>query len=628
MCALSGVFHGQQDKNNNESDNQSSEPWKCSNCNQVFGTFVLLEQHTCESKKGRRGRKPKIRNMKQEGGKQEPGVMMNDNEHELNQNSNDDAATSGQQKIHIKQDKDCIQGNGSTTGAAPIAKPRRGRIKREMKTFQCAECPKVFLSCDKLKTHSYYHTGERPFECQTPNCKKAFISKYKLLRHQTTHSSTKMHSCSYCDKKFHRKDHLKNHLQTHDPNKESFRCGECGKVYNTKPGFKKHIALHAAAAGELVCKICEKDFESTELLLQHIKLHSGKSNGSKEKKHKCEHCERRFYTRKDVRRHMVVHTGRKDFLCQTCGQRFGRKDHLVRHTRKSHDSNDQLRVKLGEHLQAVGAATVQQMLDMQHLQEQLQVSQSMPPPLPPPQQHNTMSHQPMHPHHYPHQPQQLTELLKIPPVPQPRSYCNKSPKMRQQPLKMPQRPMISDKLLESFDPSGLDMISGGGGGKGSLMLNESLNPASVDLGQLLGFLPLNTVQQQQHMQQSPHQHGGPPTPSSPPVTLAPNTPPATMPQSPGPMAHHHHHQQQQQQHQQHQQQHHLPQQQQQHQQQQQQQQPGMHGDPHQMQQQQQNQINQLSQQNHHMVQQQHHQQQQQLHYTNTQALPRFHQAFQ
>ena len=33
---------------------------------------------------------------------------------------------------------------------------------------------------------------------------------------------------------------------------------------------------------------------------------------------------------------MVVHTGKRDFLCQFCPQRFGRKDHLVRHIKKSH----------------------------------------------------------------------------------------------------------------------------------------------------------------------------------------------------------------------------------------------------------------------------------------------------
>lgn len=136
---------------------------------------------------------------------------------------------------------------------------------------------------------------------------------------------------------FHRKDHLKNHLQTHDPNKEAFRCGECGKSYSTKLGYKRHAAMHAAASGDLTCKVCLLRLETTPALLEHLRGHSGGvAGGVKEKKHPCAHCERRFYTRKDVRRHMVVHTGRKDFLCQFCTQRFGRKDHLTRHAKKSH----------------------------------------------------------------------------------------------------------------------------------------------------------------------------------------------------------------------------------------------------------------------------------------------------
>uniref|UniRef100_A0A3Q2FVY3 Pleiomorphic adenoma gene 1 n=1 Tax=Cyprinodon variegatus TaxID=28743 RepID=A0A3Q2FVY3_CYPVA len=213
------------------------------------------------------------------------------------------------------------------------------------KNFPCQECQKAFNSLEKLKVHSYSHTGERPYRCSHPDCTKAFVSKYKLLRHTATHSPEKSHKCSYCEKMFHRKDHLKNHLHTHDPHKEAFSCQECGKSYNTKLGFKRHLALHAANSGDLTCQVCLQLFPSTAVLLDHLKTHAGKtSGGTKEKKHCCEHCERQFYTRKDVRRHMVVHTGRKDFLCQYCAQRFGRKDHLTRHMKKSH-TRELLRVK-------------------------------------------------------------------------------------------------------------------------------------------------------------------------------------------------------------------------------------------------------------------------------------------
>uniref|UniRef100_H2MYT2 Pleiomorphic adenoma gene 1 n=1 Tax=Oryzias latipes TaxID=8090 RepID=H2MYT2_ORYLA len=228
--------------------------------------------------------------------------------------------------------------------APPSARRRRSEVKAK-KNFLCPECQKSFNSLEKLKVHSYSHTGERPYRCSQPDCTKAFVSKYKLLRHMATHSPEKTHKCSYCEKMFHRKDHLKNHLHTHDPHKEAFTCRECGKSYNTKLGFKRHIALHAANSGDLTCQVCLQQFPSTGVLLEHLKTHSGKSSGgTKEKKHCCEHCERCFYTRKDVRRHMVVHTGRKDFLCQYCAQRFGRKDHLTRHVKKSH-ARELLRVK-------------------------------------------------------------------------------------------------------------------------------------------------------------------------------------------------------------------------------------------------------------------------------------------
>ncbi|XP_004846085.1 zinc finger protein PLAGL1 [Heterocephalus glaber] len=207
-----------------------------------------------------------------------------------------------------------------------------------MATFPCQLCGQTFLTLEKFTVHNYSHSRERPFKCLQADCGKAFISRYKLTRHMATHSPQKSHQCAHCEKTFNRKDHLKNHLQTHDPNKMAFGCEECGKKYNTMLGYKRHLALHAASAGDLTCGVCALELASTEVLLDHLKAHAEEKppGTAKEKKHQCDHCERCFYTRKDVRRHLVVHTGCKDFLCQFCAQRFGRKDHLTRHTKKTH----------------------------------------------------------------------------------------------------------------------------------------------------------------------------------------------------------------------------------------------------------------------------------------------------
>ncbi|CAH2303050.1 zinc finger PLAGL2 [Pelobates cultripes] len=178
---------------------------------------------------------------------------------------------------------------------------------------------------------------QKRFVCPQLLCAKTFSSKYKLCRHMATHSMQKSHQCIHCGKMFHRKDHLKNHLQTHNPNKEALQCPECSKHYSTKHGHRRHLALHAAASGDLSCKLCLQVFRDSQSVLEHLKSHSRRASGaSKEKKYPCEHCDRCFYTRKDVRRHLVVHTGRKDFQCHFCAQRFGRKDHLTRHLKKSH----------------------------------------------------------------------------------------------------------------------------------------------------------------------------------------------------------------------------------------------------------------------------------------------------
>ncbi|XP_048210632.1 zinc finger protein PLAGL1 [Perognathus longimembris pacificus] len=237
-----------------------------------------------------------------------------------------------------------------------------------MASFHCQICGKNFLTLEKLTIHNYSHSRERPFKCAQDECGKAFVSKYKLMRHMATHSPQKSHRCGHCNKTFNRKDHLKNHLQTHDPNKMSYGCEECGKKYTTLLGYKRHVALHAAHSGDLTCGVCALELGSTEVLMSHLKTHSEEKppSAAREKKHRCDHCARSFYTRKDVRRHLVVHTGCKDFLCQFCAQRFGRKDHLTRHTKKTH-SQELLRgvLQAGELLHPFPAA-------------------AMPPPPPPP----------------------------------------------------------------------------------------------------------------------------------------------------------------------------------------------------------------------------------------------------
>ncbi|KAK3091028.1 hypothetical protein FSP39_016618, partial [Pinctada imbricata] len=248
----------------------------------------------------------------------------------------------------------------------PYPKPkRRGRKRRppgapkipripKKDPLPCPHCGEKFTKEALFVIHVAEHTGIKPFICEVEECGKGFMSKFKLERHRLIHTCPRGHKCPYCDKSFNRKDHLKNHMITHDPNKKRWVCEECGKEYSYNFSYRTHKAFHDADAGRtLECGICRKVHNTREELLYHLKVHSGARSvkNCTEKTHACDDCGKKFYTRKDVRRHMITHTKKKDFLCQYCPQRFGRKDHLTRHLRSSHsgdNSNQKIRTPKGE----------------------------------------------------------------------------------------------------------------------------------------------------------------------------------------------------------------------------------------------------------------------------------------
>jgi zinc finger protein PLAG1 len=209
----------------------------------------------------------------------------------------------------------------------------------------CDVCSKCYPSANRLKIHKYSHTGEKPHHCDYEGCSKAFTSKFKLGRHILIHKpKSKIHTCPHCDMSFHRKDHLKNHLRVHDPNKPVHTCNKCGREYSTSFAYRTHMGFHQAEEGSLTCFVCGQEFEDKDKLVFHLKIHAGAQSvkGIMQRKQKCPHCDKRFYTQKDVRRHIIVHTREKDFLCQYCPQRFGRRDHLTRHLRKAHTGSESL----------------------------------------------------------------------------------------------------------------------------------------------------------------------------------------------------------------------------------------------------------------------------------------------
>ncbi|XP_071448002.1 PR domain zinc finger protein 10-like [Hetaerina americana] len=274
--------------------------------------------------------------------------------------SSDNAPQMVESKWRQSTDAETAGESGRETELPP--NPIPSTSETTPKRHRCAICGKTFGSPGKLAQHSYSHTGERPFGCS--DCPKAFSSKFKLERHKLIHTGERRHQCATCCRSFRRRDHLRNHERVHrtalgesvTPDVSAppvsvaspvLRCDrpQCSREFRSAAAHGRHLAGHAAREGVLQCEVCGAGgFARASDVLRHLReVHVPQTRPStsvgdpeEQRRFPCSDCGRTFFTRKDVRRHLVVHTGRRDFLCQFCPQRFGRKDHLIRHTKKGH----------------------------------------------------------------------------------------------------------------------------------------------------------------------------------------------------------------------------------------------------------------------------------------------------